>query len=104
MTDEKIKQEMEEGKKAENVYSEEGIEKLREDGEITDSEAGFMEGAEGRGRKNSCSECGDQIAEDKANIIEREFNGEIKLFCSEEHAINYAKKHPESESPESTEE
>ncbi len=104
MTDEKIEQEMEQGKKAENVYSEEGREKLAADDEIAPFEEGFMEGAEGRGKKNSCAECGKQIAEDDENIIEREFEGETKWFCSEQHAENYAKKHKEKESPERVEE
>ena len=100
---EELKQEMEQGKKDEDVYSEEGREKLVEDGEIEPSEAGFMEGAEGRGKKNSCAECGALISEDDENIVEREFDGEVKWFCSEEHAENYAKKHKEKESPERVE-
>ncbi len=104
MTKEEIEQEMEQGKKEENVYSEEGREKLEEDGEISPTEAGFMEGTEGRGKKNCCAECGKNLGEDDSNIIEREFNGEVKWFCSEEHAENYAKKHPEEENPERIEE
>jgi hypothetical protein len=84
--------EMEQGKKDEEIYSEAGREKLREDGEIKDWEEGFMEGAEGRGEQNCCSECGKNLGENKDNVIEREFDGEIKWFCSEEHAENYAKK------------
>lgn len=84
--------EMEKGTKDEEVYKEAGREKLREDGEIDDREEGFMEGAEGRGELNCCSECGKNLGEDKENIFEREFDGEIKWFCSEQHAENYAKK------------
>jgi len=103
-TSEEIEQDMEEGKKEENVYSEEGREKLAEDDEIDPSEQGFMEGAEERGKKNCCAECGKLLGEDEENIIEREFEGEIKWFCSEEHAENYAKKHEEEENPERVEE
>ncbi|MBR9692214.1 hypothetical protein GOV06_05520 [Candidatus Woesearchaeota archaeon] len=103
-TSEEIEQGMEEGKKEENVYSEEGREKLAEDDEIEPFEEGFMEGAEGRGKKNSCAECGAQIAEDDENIVEREINGEVKVFCSAEHAENYAANHPEEEKPERVEE
>ena len=103
-TKEKIEQEMEQGKKEETVYSEEGREKLAEDDQVEPFEEGFMEGAEGRGKKNSCAECGKQIAEDDKDIIEREFEGEVKWFCSSEHADNYAKKHKEQESPERVEE
>ena len=104
MTKDEIEQDMEIGKKDEDVYSEEGREQLIEDGEITNSEDGFMEGAEGRGKKASCSECGALISEDEVNIHEREIEGEVKWFCSEEHANNYVKKHPESENPERIEE
>lgn len=91
-TSEEIEQEMESGEADEEVYTEEGREKLVEDGEITDTEAGFMEGAEDRGEQTSCAYCGKAIAEDKKNIFEREFDGELKVFCSEEHANKYAEK------------
>ena len=103
-TSEEIETEMEKGKKEETVYSEEGREKLAEDDEMEPFEQGFMEGAEGRGKKNSCAECGKQISEDDENIVEREIEGEVKWFCSEEHAENYAKKHKEKETPERVEE
>jgi len=102
MTKEEIEQEMEEGKKEADVYSEEGREKLEENDEVSPSEEGFMEGAEGRGKKNCCAECGKVLGEDE--IIEREFEGEMKWFCSEEHAENYIKKHKEKENPERVEE
>lgn len=91
-TPEEIELEMEEGKKEEEVYSEEGREKLIEGDEIEDWEEGFMEGAEGRGEQASCAYCGKLIGEDKENIFEREFDGEIKWFCSEEHAEKYAER------------
>lgn len=87
-----IEEEMEEGKHDEDVYTEEGREKLVEDGEITETEEGFMEGEENRGEETSCAYCGKMISEDKDNIYERKFNGEIKVFCSEEHAEKYAEK------------
>lgn len=104
MEKEEIEKEMEEGKKDEDVYSEEGREKLTEDSEIEPSEEGFMEGAEGRGKKNCCAECGKLLNEEKDKIVEREFEDEIKWFCSDEHAENYAKKHKESEISEHKEE
>ena len=88
-----IKEEMEEGKVDEEVYTEEGREKLVEDGEISTTEAGFMEGAEGRGEQTSCAYCGKMISEDKENIIEKEIDGEIKVFCCEDHAVKYFQKH-----------
>ena len=101
---EEIEKDMEQGKKEETVYSEEGREKLSEDDELQPSEQAFMEGAEGRGKKNSCAECGALISEDDENIVEREIDGEVKWFCSAEHAENYVKKHEEKEKPERVEE
>jgi adenine-specific DNA methylase len=89
----KVETEMESGKADEDVYTEEGREKLVEDGEISETEAGFMEGAEDRGEQTSCAYCGAMISEDKKNIIERNIDGEIKLFCSEDHAEKYSQKH-----------
>jgi hypothetical protein len=91
-TPEEIEGEMEQGKKDETVYSEEGREKLKEDGEIEDWEEGFMEGAEGRGEENSCTECGKLLGEEETEVYEREFDGEIKKFCCESHAQKYAEK------------
>ncbi|MBD3249429.1 hypothetical protein GF336_05265 [Candidatus Woesearchaeota archaeon] len=92
-TSEDIELEMEIGKKDEEVYSEEGRESLVEDDEMEPWEEGFMEGAEGRGEQHCCSECGKLLGEDESSIYERKFDGELKWFCSEEHAENYAKKH-----------
>ena len=103
-TSEEIESDMEQGKKDETVYSEEGREKLSEDDQMEPFEQGYMEGAEGRGKKNSCAECGVQISEDDENIVEREFEGEVKWFCSEEHAEKYAEKHKEKSTPERVEE
>lgn len=89
---EKTREKIAKGKKEEDVYSEEGREELLEDDEIEPFEEGFMEGAEGRGKKNCCAECGKLLGEDTENIYEREFDGELKLFDSEEHAENYAKR------------
>jgi len=91
-TEEEIKSDMESGEKDEEVYTEEGREKLVEDDEIEDWEEGYMEGAEDRGEQTSCAYCGKALGEDEKNIYEREFDGEIKLFCSEEHAQKYAER------------
>lgn len=84
--------EMESGRRDEDVYKEAGREKLREDAEIEDWEEGFMEGAEGRGEQNCCAYCGKLLGEKKTEVFEREFDGEIKWFCSDEHAQKYADK------------
>jgi hypothetical protein len=98
-TPEEIKQEMDEGKTDEEVYTEEGREKLAEDDEISPEEEGFMEGAEDRGEQTSCAYCGAMISEDKENIFEREFEGELKVFCSEDHANKYAEKLDKEKAP-----
>jgi len=84
--------EMEKGARDEEVYKEAGREKLKEDDELEDWEEGFMEGAEGRGEQNCCAYCGKLLGEDREKVIEREFDGEIKWFCCEEHAQKYADK------------
>lgn len=76
----------------EEIYSEEGREELLDADEISPEEEGFMEGAEGRGDQNCCAECGELLGEKETDLYEREFDGEIKWFCCEEHAENYAKK------------
>lgn len=86
---EDIEEEMELGEKEEEVYSEEGREKLIEGDEIENWEEGFMEGAEGKGHRNSCSYCGKNLEEE---VFEREFDGKMRWFCSEEHAQRYADK------------
>ncbi len=94
-TPEDIEKEIETGERDQEVYSEEGRESLVEDDEMEPWEEGFMEGAEGRGEQHCCAECGKLLGEDESSIYERKFDGEIKWFCSEEHAENYAKKHKE---------
>ena len=51
-----------------------------------------MEGAKGRGGENCCAYCGKLLGEEETEIYEREFDGEIKKFCSEDHAQKYADK------------
>jgi len=84
--------EMEGGRRDEEVYKEAGREKLREDAEIEDWEEGFMEGAEGRGEQHCCAECGKNLGDEETEVFEREFDGEIKWFCSDVHAQKYADK------------
>jgi len=91
-TSDEIKSEMEAGKEPEEVYTEEGREKLIEDAEIEDWEEGYMEGAEGRGEQSSCAYCGKLLGEEEKEIVERRFDGEIKWFCSVDHAQKYAER------------
>ena len=83
-TKEKIKKDMETGKKEDTIYSEEGMEELTESDEISDLEEGFMEGYESGLRSGTkCPVCGEILEDD---FVEREYNDEIYRFCSDEHA------------------
>ncbi len=72
-----------------DVYSEEGRESLVEDDEISPEEEGFMEGANGGGQGAKCRRCGAILGDD---FIEKEIDGEIYRFCSDECAEKYSKK------------
>lgn len=87
-TEEKEKLDMDLGEKDEEVYSDGGREKLVEDGEIAGWEQGFMEGAEGKGSHSKCAHCHELLLQDPAHIIEKEIEGKITLFCSNECADN----------------
>ena len=64
-----------------DVYSEEGLESLEENDEISPEEAGFMEGEEGKGEGTICQGCGKVIPDD-GRVIERDIHGKINRFCS----------------------
>lgn len=81
-----IKEEMEKGEKEEDVYSEEGREKLEEDSEISPTEAAFMEGAKHKGEKGMCAHCRKVLDQEKDKIVEKEIKGRVLWFCSEECA------------------
>ena len=85
-TSEEKKEDMEEGEKDEDVYSEEGREKLEEDDEIDDWEAGYMEGAEHKGEQAMCAHCRKVLRQGKDKIVEKEVKGRVLWFCSSECA------------------
>ncbi len=89
-SDEK-EQEMEEGILDEEVYDEEGREKLLEDDEIDDWEEGFMNGASAGGSRAKCSNCG-KIFIDESGIVDREINDVDYWFCSYTCADLFEKK------------
>jgi hypothetical protein len=72
------------GEQEADVYTEEGREELVADDEISPSEEGFSEGAEGKGQLATCGSC-DAVLGDE-NVIEKEVDGNIVFFCSEECA------------------
>jgi len=83
---EEEKDEMETGEKEEDVYSEEGREKLEEDAEIDTWEEGFMEGAEHKGEQGMCAHCRKVLSQGKDKIVEKEVKGRVLWFCSDECA------------------
>lgn len=90
-TSEEKSQEMEIGEEDEDVYTEEGREKLTDDDEISPEEEAFMEGAE-EGELGNCATCEKPIGEARESVIEKEFNGIIYWFCSNKCAKNFKKK------------
>lgn len=82
---------MREGEHDIDVYSEEGREKLIEEGEIEPHEAGFAQGAEGLGKEGHCANCDKMLKEE--STIEAEIDGEKYHFCSEKCAEEFRKKH-----------
>jgi len=80
--EEKKEVDFETGNKEADVYSDEGLESLQEDDEISPEEEGFMEG-ERHGDKNAkCAKC-EKIFDETDNVFEREVNGQILKFCSQ---------------------
>ena len=74
----------------EEIYSEEGRKKLVEEDEIEPWEEGFMEGADEDGQHAKCRKCGKPLADD---VVEREIEGELYWFCSDECAEKYEEDH-----------
>ena len=75
----------------ESVYESEEREKLLEDDEISAEEQGFMEGAEELGQKAKCANCGKALVNED-EIIEKEYEGETKLFDSDDCVLKYEEK------------
>ena len=84
-------EEMESGEKDEDVYSEEGREKLVEDDEISPEEEGFMEGAAHTGQLGKDALTGEPLM-DIEDVVETEIDGKIYRFVSEENAEKFRKK------------
>lgn len=87
MSDEELKRQIEVGEKEEDIYTEEGREELVEDDAITDQEAGFVQGYEEEEKVSSCQTCGKLLTGE--NFVEKEIDGDIVRFCSDECAERY---------------
>jgi hypothetical protein len=75
-----------EGNKEANVYKEDYREELRDADEISADEEGFMQGYDDESNPAECAYCKKILEED---IVEREIDGELYRFCSEEHAEKF---------------
>jgi YHS domain-containing protein len=82
------KEDIDESEDIEKVYSEEGRESLVEDDEMEPWEQGFMKGAEDDGQGAKCRKCG-KVLLGPDSIVEKEIDGKIYRFCSEECAEKY---------------
>ena len=80
----------------EKVYSEEGRDSLVEDDAMEPWEQGFMEGAEDDGQGAKCRRCG-KVLMGPDSIVEKEIDGTIHRFCSEECAEKFEQELHEEE-------
>jgi len=90
-TSEEISEDMEHGEKDEDVYSEEGREKLVEDGEISPEEEGFMKGADDLGQLGKDALTGEPLM-DIEDVFETEIDGETYRFMNEDNARKFREK------------
>ncbi|MEK6856949.1 MAG: hypothetical protein AABX49_02955 [Nanoarchaeota archaeon] len=83
-----IEKDIETGDLEEDIYTEEGREVAEDEGMITNTEEGFMEGYDEEGRAVKCAKCKILLEED---FIEEEIKGEEYRFCSEKCAETFKK-------------
>ena len=88
-----IKEEVDEVSSDEDVEKDSEREEQIDEDAITPVEDAFMEGAERLGKGGKCVHCGKVLHDE--NPYEREYNGEVMWFCSENCADKYAEEHSE---------
>jgi len=76
---------MKEGRES-NVYEDDYREEMSDADEIDIEEEGFMQGYEEEKNPAECAYCGKIL---KKEIVEREIDGEIYMFCSDIHADKF---------------
>ena len=91
---EEEKEELEEITEEKSIYDKEGIQERREEDQLSDWEAGFMEGASEGGEGSKCRRCG-KIFSDDDTVLEREIKGKRCLFCSDKCVEEYLDKKKE---------
>ncbi|MFQ5621742.1 MAG: hypothetical protein ACE5FT_07980 [Candidatus Nanoarchaeia archaeon] len=62
-----------------------GRQELRDNDEISDAEEGFLKGASGVGSGATCAKCDAPLSDDPS-VVEKEVDGEVKFFCSDDCA------------------
>ncbi len=77
----------EEGNHEDDIYDEEGREKLEEADEINELEEGFIEGFEEGEHQAKCAECNKVLVDEK--FIEEEIDDQHYRFCSDECAYDF---------------
>ena len=93
-TSQQIKEEMDLGEADEDVYSEEGLEKLEADDELEPWEEGFMEGAKDAGQLGKDALTGEPLM-DVDDVVETEIDGKFYRFSCKENAIKFRQKKKE---------
>lgn len=86
-----LKAKMEHQEIDEDIYSNEGLEKLGEEGEIEPWEEGFMQGATGAGQLGKDALTGEEII-DMDEVVELKIKGKLYRFANEENAEEFKKK------------
>jgi hypothetical protein len=82
---------MEHGDEDEDVYSEEGREKLEEDDEIEPFESGFMQGASQAGGLGKDALTGEPLMGSE-DVVETKIDGKLYRFVNEENAQKFREK------------
>ncbi|PIN74210.1 hypothetical protein COV20_01185 [Candidatus Woesearchaeota archaeon CG10_big_fil_rev_8_21_14_0_10_45_16] len=90
-TSEEKQDAMEHGDEDEDIYSDEGREKLEEDDEIDTWEEGFMEGASQAGQLGKDALTGEPLM-DVEDVVEAKINGKTYRFVNEENARKFRQK------------
>lgn len=90
-TSEKKEEAMEHGEEDEDIYTDEGREKLEEDDELESWEEGFMEGASGAGQLGKDALTGELLM-DVEDVVEAKIDGKMYRFVSEENAQKFRRK------------
>ncbi len=90
-TSEQKKQAMEHGDEDEDIYSEEGRDKLEEDDELSPEEEGFMEGASQAGQLGKDALTGEPLM-DVDKVVETVIDGKTYRFVNQKNAQKFREK------------